>query len=154
MGWLRSVGSIKLQVSFAEYHLFYRSLLQKRPMILSILLTKATPYWVVCILTLLPLRCPSGRSLRYVFVHVCVCMCMCTYMCICICVCMYVCICVYAYTVVYLYIDLVATSLLVWAITQVCICTCMCMYVHVYMYVCVYVCMYMCICIHGGLSVY
>jgi len=44
MGWLRSVGSIKLKVSFAEYRLFYRSLLQKRPIILSILLTKATPY--------------------------------------------------------------------------------------------------------------
>jgi len=39
-----SVGSIKLYVSFAEYSLFYRVLLQKRPIILSILLTKATPY--------------------------------------------------------------------------------------------------------------
>ena len=29
-GWLQSVGSIKLQVSFAEYRLFYRALLQKR----------------------------------------------------------------------------------------------------------------------------
>jgi len=27
MGWLRSVGSIKLEVSFAEYCLFYRALL-------------------------------------------------------------------------------------------------------------------------------
>jgi len=35
--------SIKLYVSFAEYRLFYRSLLQKRPKILSILLHKATP---------------------------------------------------------------------------------------------------------------
>ena len=51
-GWLRFVGSIKLQVSFAEYGLFYRSLLQKRPIILSILLTEATPYdtgWRRCI---------------------------------------------------------------------------------------------------------
>jgi len=31
MGWLRLVGSLKLQVSFAEYSLFYRALLQKRP---------------------------------------------------------------------------------------------------------------------------
>ena len=45
MGYLRLVGSIKLQVSFAEYCLFYRALLQKRPTILSILLNKATPYW-------------------------------------------------------------------------------------------------------------
>jgi len=44
LGWLRSVGSIKLYVSLAEYRLFYRALLQKRPIILSILLTKATPY--------------------------------------------------------------------------------------------------------------
>jgi len=44
MGWLRSVASIKLQVSFAEYSLFSRALLQKRPMISSILLTKATAY--------------------------------------------------------------------------------------------------------------
>jgi len=44
MGWLRSVGSRKLYVSFAEYSLFYRALLQKRPIILSILLTEATAY--------------------------------------------------------------------------------------------------------------
>jgi len=30
MGWLRLVGSLKLQVSFAEYSLFYRALLRKR----------------------------------------------------------------------------------------------------------------------------
>ena len=44
MGWVRSVGSIKLYVSFAQCHLFYRALLHKRPIILSILLTKATSY--------------------------------------------------------------------------------------------------------------
>jgi len=33
-----------LYVSFAEYCLLNRALLQKRPIILSILLTKATPY--------------------------------------------------------------------------------------------------------------
>ena len=44
MGWLRLVGSIKLWVSLAEYSLFYRALLQKRSIILSILLTVATPY--------------------------------------------------------------------------------------------------------------
>jgi len=31
MGWLRLVGSSKLWVSFAEYSLFYRAFLQKRP---------------------------------------------------------------------------------------------------------------------------
>jgi len=44
MGWLLSVGSIKLYVSFAEYCLFNRALLQKRPVILSFLQTEATPY--------------------------------------------------------------------------------------------------------------
>jgi len=43
MVWLQLVESIKLQVSFAEYRLFHRAVLQKRPVILSILLTKATP---------------------------------------------------------------------------------------------------------------
>jgi len=43
-GWLRLVGSIKVQVSFAEYCLFYRALLQKRLINLSILLNKSTPY--------------------------------------------------------------------------------------------------------------
>ena len=33
MGWLRLVGALKLQVSSAEYRLFYRALLQKRPVI-------------------------------------------------------------------------------------------------------------------------
>jgi len=44
MGWLRLVGSLKLQVSFAEYSLFYRALLQMRPVILRSLLIEATPY--------------------------------------------------------------------------------------------------------------
>jgi len=52
MGWLRSVGSIKLSVSFAEYRLFYRSLLKKRPIILSILLNQSHPMcrcgWEYC----------------------------------------------------------------------------------------------------------
>ena len=34
MGWLRWAGFFKLKVSFAEYSLFYRALLQKRPIIL------------------------------------------------------------------------------------------------------------------------
>jgi len=44
MGWLRLVGSIKLQASFTEYSLFCKALLQKRPVISSILLAEATSY--------------------------------------------------------------------------------------------------------------
>ena len=43
MGWLRLVGSFKLQVSSAEHSLFFKALLQMRPMILRSLLIVATP---------------------------------------------------------------------------------------------------------------
>jgi len=45
MGWLRLVGSMKLQVSFAKEPYKRDTTLQKRPRIVSILLTVATPYW-------------------------------------------------------------------------------------------------------------
>jgi len=44
MGWLWLIGSIKFQVSFAKEPYKTDDILQKRPMILSILLTVATPY--------------------------------------------------------------------------------------------------------------
>jgi len=44
MGWLPLVGSLKLEVSFAECHLFYRALMQKRPILLRSLLVIATTY--------------------------------------------------------------------------------------------------------------
>ena len=44
MGWLRCVGSLKLWVSFAEYRLSYRALLQKRSIISRSLRIVATPY--------------------------------------------------------------------------------------------------------------
>ena len=51
-------GTVKSYVSFAEYPLFYRSLLQKRPIILSILLTKT------CLEHLSP-HCVAGEYLLY-----------------------------------------------------------------------------------------
>ena len=47
MGWLRLVGSIKLQVSFAKEPYKRDAILHKRPIIQSILLTITTP----CIFT-------------------------------------------------------------------------------------------------------
>ena len=44
MGWLWLVGSMKLLVSFAKEPYKRDNILQKRPIILSILLTIATPY--------------------------------------------------------------------------------------------------------------
>ena len=49
MGLLRSVGSLTLYVSFAEYSLFYRDLLQKRPIILRSLLIVAVHCVCVCV---------------------------------------------------------------------------------------------------------
>jgi len=43
MEWLPLVGSVKLQVSFAEYSTFYMAVLQKRPIVLRSLLIVATP---------------------------------------------------------------------------------------------------------------
>jgi len=44
MGWLRLVGSLKLQVSFAKEPYKKDYILQKRPIILRSLLMVATPY--------------------------------------------------------------------------------------------------------------
>jgi len=44
MGWLRLVGALKVYDSLAEYRLFYRALLQKRPVVWRSLLVGATPY--------------------------------------------------------------------------------------------------------------
>ena len=78
IGWLRLVGSFKLQVSFAEYRLLYRALLQKRPMILRSLLIVATPYDQcytttqnmshICIYIYM-------YTHTYIYIYVCVCTC-------------------------------------------------------------------------------
>ena len=47
MGWLQWVGSFKFLVSFAEYRLLYRTLLQKRPIIWRSLLIVATSYVLI-----------------------------------------------------------------------------------------------------------
>jgi len=44
MECLRLVGSLKFYVSFAEYRLFHKALLQERPIILRSLIVLATPY--------------------------------------------------------------------------------------------------------------
>jgi len=51
MGWLRSVGSLKLQVSFAKEPYKRDYFLQKRPIILRSLLIVATPYKISYIST-------------------------------------------------------------------------------------------------------
>jgi len=65
MGWLRLVGSLKLQVSFAEYSLFYRALLQQRPIIWRGLLIVATPSYVLCILLGVSHTSPSQLQVSF-----------------------------------------------------------------------------------------
>ena len=68
MGWLRLVGSLKIiglfckQVSFAEYRLFDRAIVQMRPRILRSLLIVATPYLVAL---LLRTKAASWRGVSY-----------------------------------------------------------------------------------------
>jgi len=57
MGWLRLVGSLKLQVSFAREPYKRNDILQKRPIILRSLLIVATPYDVFVCLTWLIHTC-------------------------------------------------------------------------------------------------
>jgi len=49
MGWLRLVGSLKLQVSFVKEPYKRDYILQKRPIILRSLLIIATPYHDSCV---------------------------------------------------------------------------------------------------------
>jgi len=48
MGWLRLVGCLKLQVSFAKEPYERDDIMQKRPIILRSLLIVATPYQDRC----------------------------------------------------------------------------------------------------------
>jgi len=91
--WLRLVGSLKSHVSFAEYCLFYRTLLQKRPTISRSLLIGATPYvhihvYSVCICIYTHILCVYVYMYTYivcvyVYVHVyCACICIFIYTCI------------------------------------------------------------------------
>ena len=72
MGWLQVVGFFKFYISFAEYRLFYRALLQKRPTILRSLIIEANPY--------------KGDQSVYIYVYVRLCMCLCVCVCVCNCV--------------------------------------------------------------------
>ena len=73
MRWLRLVGSLKSYVSFADYCLFHRALLQKRPTISRSLLIVATPYihfYDVCIIGKVSIShiCISYRHISDVYI--------------------------------------------------------------------------------------
>jgi len=77
VGWLRLIGTLKSSDSFAEYSLFYRALLQKRPIILRSLLIVTTPYHLL-----------SLSSYHSSPVCVCACVCVCVRVCVRVCLCL------------------------------------------------------------------
>jgi len=94
MGWLRWVGSLRLQVSFAEYSLSYRALLQKRPIITNSLLIEATPY-IACMCIYM-----CDKTGWIYFAHVCRCVVR-----VCVLVCVPVCSCASSPFVLFSWID-------------------------------------------------
>jgi len=140
MGWLRLVGSIKLEVSFAEYSLFYEALLQQRHILLRSLLIVATPYQYVDVCTSLRVGlCVCMYVSMYassMFVHIYVCMYVCMYIYACMYVCLQVCMfmCMYGYGCMYV-------CMVVCMYVRICTC----MYVRMYFNICVCV-LHVCVC--------
>ena len=125
VGWLRSVGSIKSQMSFAEYRLFYRSLLQKRLIILRSLLIVAIPY----IYMQIEMYVHMHRALtRYTYIHriprqaVFRHSVLCMYM--------YMYICMYTHTALPRHIHIYICIYMIMCLGSV-----VCVYIHIYIYI-------------------
>jgi len=92
-GWLQLIGSLKLQVSFAEYSLFYRALLQKRP----IYKMSSTFIWSLCKMNIeLSIQYSEFKSHTHTHTHthigvnqireisILLALCVCVYVCACV----------------------------------------------------------------------
>jgi len=115
MGWLRLVGSLKLQVSFAKEPYKRDDILQQRPIILRSLLIVATPYKDIC---------------AYIHIYICISICKWRPF-TCECCSKYICI----YTHIHMYICIYVGTIHMWMRLQIyiCICTCIHMYIYIYM---------------------
>jgi len=153
MGWLRLVGSLKLQVSLAKETYKTDYILQKRPVILRSLLIVATPYceW-------LPFSSTWAERL-YTYIIICMCMIyvyvyiyvyvlynnMYVYhFCICVYVCIYICIHIRSYVHAHVSICMCIISVYVYMYVYIYVY----IYVHMYTHMCLYVCvsfLYMCV---------
>ena len=162
MGWLRLVGSSKLQVSFAEYRLFYRALLQKRPVISPVCMHACIHTCMESINIYLRLRLHICRDFVGECVHsnsfACLHACLFVYLYVC---CMYVCIkngyvcqftrvyrvnsyacmlaCLYTYIYMYIYMYM-----------YVRVCVYMYIYICIYLYIYLFIFIYMCVCVCVG----
>jgi len=87
-----TISRLKLQVYFAEYSLFYRALLQKRPIILRSLLIVATPYVPISLVVSVSMSVSMSVRVR---VCVRVCVFVCVYVCAFVCTRLHLSLCVY-----------------------------------------------------------
>jgi len=101
MGWLRLVGSLELQVSFAKEPYKRDYVLQKRPIILRRLFIVATPYLLVPIYLLVGVAAPYICSKLQVRIPFCLPVCLSVCMYICVHVCMRICVCAHVRVYVY-----------------------------------------------------
>ena len=147
MGRLWWVGLLNLQVSFAKKPYKRDNILQKRPIILSILLTVATPYLYVSQTLYSRNSATVGMQWwsRAQEFGVCVCVCVCACVVVCVCAWVYVCVCVWGRVWLCVYFGMqrwscaqefgVCLRVYVWVCVRVgVVCVCVCVYV------CVYVC--------------
>ena len=152
--------------AFAEYPLFYKALLQKRLIILSLLLTKSNPYvYGVPSNTFFGNASPEGSGCSFwlpsaTIQHICmrVYMYVCwIYLHVCIYVCMYICnvnmyIFIYLYTYIFIHVDAHLVKYLLfsnasprrsgcsfWPPSAIVQCMCMYVYMFIFMYVYMYV---------------
>jgi len=132
MGWLRFAGSLKSQVSSAEYSRFYRALLQKRRMILRSMLIVATTYIHICVRGM-----PTGTIYIYIYIYI--------YM-------------FFMYVYTHMYIHNVYTHIYSYIrerqrflYTDICVRTYTCIHtcVYLYTYMCMYIYMWGCTCIYS-----
>ena len=74
-------SSKRLDGSCVEYSVFYRALLQKRPIILRSLLIEATPYLYILYTIHICAHKQNVHVCMYIYVYIYIHMCMCTYIC-------------------------------------------------------------------------
>jgi len=118
---LRSVGSIKWLVAFAEYSLFYRALLQKRPTILTYDRVMSPIWWHE--------NCVERDIHRYIYIY------------------MYTYIYIYVYICIYMYVTCRAWH--TYISTYVCMCIYIYIYIYIHLYIYMYIYTYTFIHVHN-----
>jgi len=117
MGWLRLVGSLKLQVCFAKEPYKRDNILQKRPMISRSLLIEATPYTYMYTNMYVYKHIPDISMKHDICIHICIRI----YV-------LYIYICLYVYVYIHIYIIYIH----VYTYMKCIICIHIYTYIHIY----------------------